>query len=288
MLVPVLTSLVALAAAPGPVSIDPASASAQQARPAEVEAVLASPEPFQQRVAELVELGPGVVPELFDGICARAEQHPPSTELELLRTALARLDRAVVTKALEAAAAGTRGPPPHRRDRRIARPRWPRGAPPLAVNAASYAPPGSYPEPRVVDALARAAQDSCAPRRRTSRTCPGWRARPPSEVTGALVRAAAEVGGESALEALVRMLGRNEAVDATVLCHLGRAARDVSPPLAPKLSSPILSALNSMDDNVVRCALQAVGQLELVAAVEPVSSCSIRRRPSWRSRATVR
>lgn len=265
MLFLVLSSSLALAGAPDPLPVASASALVVSAT-GDVDAILTSSEPFEQRVAALVELGPGAGPELFARICARAEEQPPSAELELLRAALARLDREAVRTLLDEAA---RDPDAARRLGVIAvSAALESEGLALAITAASFAPENAAPEQRVVEALTHAAEEQLRASPARLDDLP-WLAREaPNEVRGALVRAAAEVGGEAALESLVRMLGHDPAVDATVLSHLGRAGRDVLPPLSPACTSPILSALSSMDENVVRCALQAAGQLELVPALE--------------------
>jgi HEAT repeat protein len=84
----------------------------------------------------------------------------------------------------------------------------------------------------------------------------------PLEIASALVRGAAEAGTADVVSLFNRLLGQTPALDAALLTGLARAGRFQHPPLASDVSRELQRHLEHDDENVVRAALHAAGELE--------------------------
>lgn len=232
-----------------------------------VATILGSPQTEAARLQQLVALGSGAVPEVLDAVAARVDRDPRPGDLPLLLTALARMDRGAVLGAMKAASVR---PAVEQRLAVMAVAELLGGREALAVAAAATGSvePDGDPEPRVIDAFERTALAALRGTPSLTTELP-WMVREASlETSGALVRATAELGGDEALRSLVQLLGRRPELDATILSHLGRASRELLPPVSSELVPALRSAVSSSDPLVARAALQAVGQLEVTEALE--------------------
>lgn len=236
---------------------------------AKIAAILAREEPAGTRAAELAALGAEAVPELFDALCERfagTSGDGDGAVTAPLLGALERIGRSAVLPVLEDHAAGE---VPARRAVLAVIGVLGRRAE-LALAARAAAPGGTGPQaaPPLIEAFERTIQAVLEADPAAYGDLSWFLGSIPLEVAGGVVRAAAEAGDARALESLVRALGAVPELDATILAHLGRAARKTLPPGPEELTSIVRRYLTSPELDVARAALQAVGQLEDPAAVE--------------------
>jgi len=237
---------------------------------AEIAAILSEESPASSAEARLAALGTEAVPELFDALRAHLAATDGGSEgvATPLLGALERMGRSAVLPVLELHAAD---------DDAAAR----RAVlaviaaigqrPELALAAQAAAPGGFGPQkaPVLMFDFEQAAQAVLRRDPAANGSLTWLVGSIPIELGGGVVRAVAEAGDRRALESLVQLLGTVPDLDATILAHLGRSARNTVPPCPREAAAVVRGYLSSPRLDLARAALQAVGQLEDASAVEP-------------------